>query len=176
MCVCVSSEGNPLVFLSIFAFFVFMHIYFFWLALLKLKIYIDVRQCLLYDSTGPHARLIGVEYMVSAKLFATLPPDEKKLWHSHVYEAKSGMLIMPKPASLATGGAVSLLPDALWEKAERAEMEQVVHFYGKMYVLFFSYFPFFFFFFLVFLLFRNGVFSFSLVFTVFFDWAPPPCL
>lgn len=93
----------------------------------------DVRQCLLYDSTGPHARLIGVEYMVSAKLFATLPPDEKKLWHSHVYEAKSGMLIMPKPASLATGGAVSLLPDALWEKAERAEMEQVVHFYGKIY-------------------------------------------
>lgn len=28
----------------------------------------------------------GVEYIVSARIFDTLPPDEQKLWHSHAYE------------------------------------------------------------------------------------------
>ncbi|GLJ07600.1 hypothetical protein SUGI_0070600 [Cryptomeria japonica] len=55
----------------------------------------DVRQCLLYDSPEKNARLIGVEYMVSEKLFLTLPDEEKKLWHSHEYEVKSGVLFMP---------------------------------------------------------------------------------
>ena len=32
---------------------------------------------------------------MSARLFATLPDDEKKLWHSHDYEIKSGQLIIP---------------------------------------------------------------------------------
>jgi Protein of unknown function (DUF1264). len=52
----------------------------------------EVLQCIIYDSNKPGARLIGVEYIVSAKIFDSLPPDEKKLWHSHNYEVKSGVL------------------------------------------------------------------------------------
>lgn len=55
----------------------------------------DVRQCLIYDSDKKHARLVGIEYIISAKLFEELPTEEKKLWHSHVYEVKSGQLIAP---------------------------------------------------------------------------------
>ena len=84
----------------------------------------DVRQCLIYDSPAPNARLIGVEYMISAGLFKTLDADERKLWHSHVFEVKSGMLIMPGPNGLPTG---------IWEAAETKEMEQVVGLYGKTY-------------------------------------------
>jgi hypothetical protein len=46
----------------------------------------DVRQCVIYDSPDKNGRLIGVEYIISAKLFEQLPPEEKKYWHSHVYE------------------------------------------------------------------------------------------
>ncbi|KAL8967629.1 MAG: hypothetical protein Q9197_005334, partial [Variospora fuerteventurae] len=84
----------------------------------------DVRQCLIYDTPSPNARLIGVEYMISPALFNTLDATERKLWHSHVYEVKSGMLIMPAPASM---------PDAAWEVAETKEMEDVVGLYGKTY-------------------------------------------
>lgn len=55
----------------------------------------DFRQCLLYDSDKKDAKLIGVEYIVSEKLFEMLPDDEKKFWHSHVYEIKAGLLTSP---------------------------------------------------------------------------------
>ena len=60
----------------------------------------DVRQCIIYDSPKPNARLIGVEYMITPRLFDTLPSEEKKLWHTHEYEVKSGMLVMPAPAGV----------------------------------------------------------------------------
>ncbi|KAF9255766.1 DUF1264-domain-containing protein [Marasmius fiardii PR-910] len=85
----------------------------------------DVRQCILYDSPGPNARLIGIEYMISPKLYATLPSSERKYWHSHVFEVKSGMLIMPQPSKL--------VPNSAWESAETKEMEVVVELYGKVY-------------------------------------------
>lgn len=85
---------------------------------------LDVRQCILYDSPNPGARLIGIEYMITSKLFQTLDAEERKLWHSHVFEVKSGMLIMPQPSVL--------VPQAAWEKAETAEMEDVVELYGKV--------------------------------------------
>ncbi|KAL8717230.1 MAG: hypothetical protein Q9225_005504, partial [Loekoesia sp. 1 TL-2023] len=84
----------------------------------------DVRQCLIYDTHSPTAKLIGVEYMISAKLYKTLPASERKLWHSHVFEVKSGMLIMPGSDGLPTG---------IWEEAETKEMEDVVGLYGKTY-------------------------------------------
>ncbi|KAJ4393829.1 hypothetical protein N0V93_003044 [Gnomoniopsis smithogilvyi] len=87
----------------------------------------DVRQCILYDSPNPGARLIGIEYMITPKLYETLDSNERKLWHSHVFEVKSGMLIMPQPSAL--------VPQAAWEKAETAEMEDVVELYGKVYHL-----------------------------------------
>ncbi|KAL1852090.1 hypothetical protein Daus18300_012302 [Diaporthe australafricana] len=89
--------------------------------------YCNVRQCILYDSPNPGARLIGIEYMITPKLYATLDAEERKLWHSHVFEVKSGMLIMPQPSAL--------VPQAAWEKAESAEMEDVVELYGKVYHL-----------------------------------------
>ncbi|KAH9898925.1 DUF1264-domain-containing protein [Xylariomycetidae sp. FL2044] len=87
----------------------------------------DVRQCILYDSPEPNARLIGIEYMVTPELYATLPPEERKLWHSHVYEVKSGMLIMPGPIAPGVKQA--------WEAAETQEMKHVIGLYGKVYHL-----------------------------------------
>ncbi|KAI1467259.1 DUF1264-domain-containing protein [Daldinia caldariorum] len=88
----------------------------------------DVRQCILYDSPEPNARLIGIEYMITPKLYETLPPEERKLWHSHVYEVKTGMLTMPGP---------SAIPGArqAWEVAETQEMKHVIGLYGKVYHL-----------------------------------------
>ncbi|EON97216.1 putative duf1264 domain-containing protein [Phaeoacremonium minimum UCRPA7] len=65
--------------------------------------------------------------MITPKLFATLDSDERKLWHSHVFEVKSGMLVMPQPSPL--------VPQVAWEKAETAEMEDVIELYGKVYHL-----------------------------------------
>ncbi|GAW24814.1 hypothetical protein ANO14919_144080 [Xylariales sp. No.14919] len=87
----------------------------------------DVRQCILYDSPGPNARLIGVEYMITHKLYERLPVQERKLWHSHVYEVKSGMLIMPGPTAPGVQQA--------WEAAETQEMKHVIGLYGKVYHL-----------------------------------------
>jgi hypothetical protein len=75
----------------------------------------DLIQCVIYDGNVADAKLMGVEYIVSAKLFATLPAAEKPLWHSHVHEVKSGQLIAPG------------LPDV----AEKALMTKLVGTYGK---------------------------------------------
>jgi hypothetical protein len=61
----------------------------------------EILQCIIYDSNKPNARLIGVEYIVSAKIFESLPPEEKKLWRSHNYEVKSGVLTAPEMADSA---------------------------------------------------------------------------
>ncbi len=61
------------------------------------------------------AKLMGVEYIISAKLFAGLPEREKALWHSHVHEVKSGQLIAP----------------GIPEVAEHELMEKLIHTYGK---------------------------------------------
>lgn len=63
--------------------------------------------------------------MITPELFETLDADEQKLWHSHVYEVKSGMLVMPN----------SVVPEAVWARAEHKEMENVVRLYGKAYHL-----------------------------------------
>lgn len=79
----------------------------------------DVWQCIIYESDKRNARLIGVEYIISGKLFDGLPPEEKKLWHSHRYEVMSGQLIAPG------------LPDA----AEGQLMKDFVTTYGKTWYL-----------------------------------------
>jgi len=75
----------------------------------------DLFQAIIFDGNGADAKLMGVEYIVSAKLFATLDNEEKKLWHSHAYEVKSGTLIAPG------------IPDV----AEHELMEKLVSTYGK---------------------------------------------
>ena len=66
--------------------------------------------------------------MITAEEFETLDPEERKLWHSHEFEVKSGMLVMPQPPT-------SLLPAAAWEAAETKEMEEVIKLYGKVWQL-----------------------------------------
>ena len=46
----------------------------------SLKNFIDLRQCLIYDSNEKNARLIGVEFMISKEKYLTLDEDEQKLW------------------------------------------------------------------------------------------------
>jgi hypothetical protein len=75
----------------------------------------DFHQCVIYDSNESNAKLIGIEYIVSERVFRSLPDDEKKLWHSHNYEVKSGELIAPR------------VP----EVAEHALMKDLVTTYGK---------------------------------------------
>jgi hypothetical protein len=75
----------------------------------------DVMQAVIFDGNEEDARLIGVEYIISQKLFEQLPTDEKKLWHSHAYEVKSGLAVTPG------------LPAA----AEHELMEKLAPTYGK---------------------------------------------
>ncbi|KAJ5152261.1 Oil body-associated protein 1B [Penicillium capsulatum] len=84
----------------------------------------DVRQCLIYDSPKSNARLIGVEYMVTPRIFASLPAEERRLWHTHEFEVSSGLLIMPTPTGM---------PNSVWEAAETAEMRDIIPLYGKTY-------------------------------------------
>jgi hypothetical protein len=75
----------------------------------------EVIQCVLFDGNRGDGKLTGVEYIISARLFATLPPAEKPLWHSHAHEVKSGQLIAP----------------GLPGPAEHELMENLVGTYGK---------------------------------------------
>lgn len=47
----------------------------------------------------PHnpSRLIGVEYMITSRLYKTLDKEERLLWHSHGYEARSQHPSSPPP-------------------------------------------------------------------------------
>ncbi|XP_059292930.1 oil body-associated protein 1A-like [Lycium ferocissimum] len=76
----------------------------------------EFRQCLIYDRPDADGRLIGLEYIISEQLFLTLPDDEKKFWHSHLYEVKSGVLFMP-----AVPGPI-----------QRQDHEKVAKTYGKV--------------------------------------------
>lgn len=75
----------------------------------------DFHQCVIYDSNRSDAKLIGIEYIVSARIFRTLPDAERRLWHSHDYEVRSGELIAPD------------VPEA----AGHAVMRDLVGTYGK---------------------------------------------
>jgi hypothetical protein len=75
----------------------------------------DIHQCVIFDANHAQARLIGIEYIVSERLFRQLPEDEKPLWHSHHYETTSGQLVMPG------------LPDPV----ETAAMRTLASTYGK---------------------------------------------
>ncbi|MER7011506.1 OBAP family protein [Saccharopolyspora sp. NPDC000359] len=61
----------------------------------------DLHQCVIFDRNAPDARLIGIEYIISEDRFRELPDDEKRLWHSHHHEVKSGVLVAPGVPELA---------------------------------------------------------------------------
>lgn len=75
----------------------------------------DMYQAIIYDGNEEDAKIMGIEYIISRKLFKTLSKEEKKLWHSHRYEVKSGSLIAP----------------GIPEVAEHELMEKLVSTYGK---------------------------------------------
>ena len=75
----------------------------------------DLLQCVLFDGNTREANLIGVEYIVSERLFETLPEEERAYWHPHNFEVLSGELVAPG------------LPDA----AEKAFLKRLMNSYGK---------------------------------------------
>ena len=75
----------------------------------------EFAQCVLYDGNTEDARLHGVEYIISERLYGTLPAEEKAYWHPHNYEILSGTLRLPG------------LPGAAEQEALRGKMNS----YGK---------------------------------------------
>jgi hypothetical protein len=75
----------------------------------------EVTQCVIFDGNIKESHLMGVEYIISARLFAQLPEAEKAYWHSHAHEVTSGQLIAP----------------AVPEPAEHALMSKLANTYGK---------------------------------------------
>lgn len=75
----------------------------------------DFLQCALYDGNTDDAKLTGIEYIISEKLFEQLPEEEKQYWHPHNGEILSGQLVAPN------------LPVA----AEHELMKSKVNSYGK---------------------------------------------
>jgi hypothetical protein len=55
----------------------------------------DFAQCVLFDGNTKTANLNGIEYIISEKLYQTLPAGERKYWHPHNYEVLSGELVAP---------------------------------------------------------------------------------
>jgi hypothetical protein len=75
----------------------------------------DFAQCVLFDGNTAKANMNGIEYIISEKLFNTLPEEERKYWHPHNGEILSGQLMAPG------------IPKA----AEKSLMKQKVNSYGK---------------------------------------------
>ena len=55
----------------------------------------EMHQCLLFDSCDKGARLLGVEYIISDRMYRELPDAEKMYWHPHTYEVLAGGLVAP---------------------------------------------------------------------------------
>ena len=58
-------------------------------------------------------------------VYETLDAEEQKLWHSHEFEVKSGMLILPTPSTHKGH-------EDEWEKLETEAMKEVIGLYGKL--------------------------------------------
>jgi len=55
----------------------------------------EVHQCVIFDKVGDGARILGVEYIISDRIYRTLPAAERKYYHPHAYEIISGQLLAP---------------------------------------------------------------------------------
>lgn len=79
----------------------------------------DLTECQLYDGDGPHARLVGVETIVSAKMWKSFPSEEQAQWHYHKTELKKIHATLPGMS-----------------KAEAAKVVAAISpTYGKVYIL-----------------------------------------
>lgn len=75
----------------------------------------DMYQAIIFDGNDKDAKIMGIEYIITERMFKTLSKEEKRLWHSHVYEVSSGSLIAP----------------GIPEIAEHELMEKLISTYGK---------------------------------------------
>ncbi|UNX56241.1 DUF1264 domain-containing protein [Georgenia sp. TF02-10] len=75
----------------------------------------DFIQAALFDGNTETANLIGIEYIISERLFETLPAEERAYWHPHNFEILSGQLVAP----------------GLPAVAEKALMKRLMNSYGK---------------------------------------------
>lgn len=75
----------------------------------------DFAQCVLFDGNSRSANMNGLEYIISEKLFNTLPAQERKYWHPHNGEILSGQLVAP----------------GIPKVAEHALMKKKMNSYGK---------------------------------------------
>jgi hypothetical protein len=75
----------------------------------------DFAQCALYDGNTADANLNGIEYIISERLFESLPADERQYWHPHNGEILSGQLVAP----------------GLPEMADKELMQSKMNSYGK---------------------------------------------
>jgi hypothetical protein len=75
----------------------------------------EFTQCVLFDANTENANMVGIEYLISERLYETLAPEEQQLWHPHNYQILSGQLVAPG------------LPDM----AENAYLEKKLNGYGK---------------------------------------------
>ncbi|XP_006356125.1 uncharacterized protein [Solanum tuberosum] len=62
-----------------------------------------------------HVCRSGVEYILSDRIFESLPQEEQKLWHSHAHEIKSGLWVNPRVPEMVI----------------RPELENLTKTYGK---------------------------------------------
>ena len=67
----------------------------------------EFTQCVIFDGNTRDSNVIGIEYIVSERLFESLPEDEKKHWHPHNYEILSGQLILPRVPAPAEKAALA---------------------------------------------------------------------
>lgn len=75
----------------------------------------DFAQCAIFDSNTDKANLTGIEYIISEKVFASLPENERRYWHPHNGEILSGQLVAP----------------GMPEPAEKELMKKKINSYGK---------------------------------------------
>jgi len=61
----------------------------------------EFTQCVIFDANTANANMVGIEYIISERLFDTLSAEEQALWHPHNYEILSGQLVAPGLPTLA---------------------------------------------------------------------------
>jgi hypothetical protein len=69
----------------------------------------DFLQCVVFDGNTENANLIGVEYIISERLYEQLPDGEGEYWHPHNYEILSGTLVAPNIPAVAEKAMLKLL-------------------------------------------------------------------
>jgi hypothetical protein len=56
---------------------------------------------LLYDGEKADSRLVGIQYIISERVFVKMPEEEKKMWHSFYFMIKHGLILAPSMPAMA---------------------------------------------------------------------------